>query len=95
MYEIRLRIKLDKVLNNRNLTQLDLAKMIQERRNAIEAKTGEKAKVMRPASISEIYNNQRKSLNKELIEEIATVLKIEDISELMEFYNHQPLFDAQ
>lgn len=88
MYELSLRVKLDKVLKDRGLQQKDLATLINDRRNKLSID-----KKVRAASISELYNNQRKSLNKELIEEIATVLEIEDVSELLELYRHQPLFD--
>ncbi|MGR5980186.1 helix-turn-helix domain-containing protein [Bacillus cereus] len=38
---------------------------------------------MRPAAISELYNNQRKSLNREHIDKIVTALNITDINELI------------
>ncbi|MGY2613192.1 helix-turn-helix domain-containing protein [Bacillus pretiosus] len=38
---------------------------------------------IRPAAISELYNNQRKSLNKEHIDKIITALNITDINELI------------
>jgi putative transcriptional regulator len=60
-------IKLDKVLAGRNKTQKELAEL-----------TG-----IRPAAISELYNNQRKSINKEHLEKIADALEIEDIRELI------------
>ncbi|GER71306.1 transcriptional regulator [Weizmannia acidilactici] len=65
---MKLVVRLDRVLSDRNLTQKELAKM-----------TG-----LRPASISELYNNQRKSINREHIEKIAEALSITEISELME-----------
>lgn len=84
MQQIKIRVKLDKVLKDRgNMTQLDLVNKL----NASREQRGEQKKV-RPAAISEFYNNQRKTLNKELIEEIATVLEITDISELIEFYKY-------
>ncbi|WP_254786623.1 helix-turn-helix domain-containing protein [Cytobacillus oceanisediminis] len=84
MQQIKIRVKLDKVLKDRgNMTQLDLVNKL----NAAREQRGEQKKV-RPAAISEFYNNQRKTLNKELIEEIATVLEITDINELIEFYNY-------
>ena len=64
---MRLRIKLDEVLKARDLTQKQLAEM-----------TG-----IRPAAISELYNNQRKSINKEHLEKIASALNIKELSELM------------
>jgi putative transcriptional regulator len=60
-------IKLDKVLAGRNKTQKELAEL-----------TG-----IRPAAISELYNNQRKSINKEHLEKIAVALQITDIRELI------------
>lgn len=84
MHQIKIRVKLDKALKERgNMTQLDLVNKL----NASRTLRGEEKKV-RPAAISELYNNQRKTLNKELIEEIATVLEITDISELIEFYKN-------
>lgn len=65
---MKLIVRLDRVLSDRNLTQKKLAEM-----------TG-----LRPASISELYNNQRKSLNREHIEKIAEALNIKNISELVE-----------
>lgn len=64
----RIVITLDKVLAERNnMSQKELAE-----------KTG-----IRAAAISELYNNQRKSINKEHLEKIAEVLDIEDIRELI------------
>lgn len=63
----RIVIKLDKVLAERNKTQKELAEL-----------TG-----IRPAAISELFNNQRKSINKEHLEKIADALSIEDIRELI------------
>jgi putative transcriptional regulator len=64
----RIVITLDKVLAERNnMSQKELAE-----------KTG-----IRAAAISELYNNQRKSINKEHLEKIAEVLEIEDIRELI------------
>ncbi|PKG27858.1 XRE family transcriptional regulator [Cytobacillus horneckiae] len=62
------------------MTQLDLARLIDEDRE----KRGIEKRV-RTAAISELYNNQRKSINKELIEEIASVLNIADIDNLIDF----------
>jgi putative transcriptional regulator len=64
----RIVITLDKVLAERNnMSQKELAE-----------KTG-----IRAAAISELYNNQRKSINKEHLEKIAEVLEIEDIRDLI------------
>jgi predicted CopG family antitoxin len=71
--DVKLHVLLDEVLNERNMTQKQLVELIKE-------KTG---KEVRAASISELYNNQRKSLNKELLEVIAGVLEITDISKLI------------
>lgn len=64
---MKLRVKLDEVLKDRNMSQKELAEL-----------TG-----IRPAAISELYNNQRKSINREHIEKIAAALDISDISELI------------
>lgn len=80
--ELELRIKLDDLLINQgNMTQKQLIELIKE-------KTG---KTVRSAAVSELYNNQRKSLNKELIETIATVLEITDANAIfsLEPKNHQ------
>jgi putative transcriptional regulator len=66
---MKLRVKLAEVLHSRDLTQKQLAEM-----------TG-----IRTAAISELYNNQRTSINKEHIEKIAQALNITDINELIEF----------
>jgi putative transcriptional regulator len=64
---MKLRVKLDEVLKDRNMSQKELAGL-----------TG-----IRPAAISELYNNQRKSINREHIEKIAAALDISDINELI------------
>jgi transcriptional regulator with XRE-family HTH domain len=71
--DVKLHVLLDQLLKERNMTQKQLVELIKE-------KTG---KEVRAASISELYNNQRKSLNKELIEIVASVLEISDISKLI------------
>jgi putative transcriptional regulator len=63
----RIVITLDKVLAERNKTQKELAEI-----------TG-----IRPAAISELYNNQRKSINKEHLEKIVDALAIDDIRKLI------------
>nr|WP_285841782.1 helix-turn-helix transcriptional regulator [Sutcliffiella horikoshii] len=72
---IKLIVTLDKVLKEKDMTQKELVELIKD-------KTGES---IRPASVSELYNNQRKSLNRELIELIASVLEIDEASKLIEF----------
>lgn len=65
---MKIRIRLDEVLKARNnMTQKQLADMTK----------------IRPAAISELYNNQRKTINKEHLEKIADALNIEDINELI------------
>ncbi|MGG2091218.1 XRE family transcriptional regulator [Bacillus sp. S13(2024)] len=61
---------------------IKLDTLLKELIKLIEEKTNKK---VRPASISELYNNQRKSLNKELIEIIASVLEIKDATKLIAF----------
>lgn len=73
--KIKLRVKLDEQLKKHNLSQKEL-------KERIERSTEKK---VRAAAISELYNNQRTSLNKELIELIATELKIENVDDLIEF----------
>lgn len=64
---MKLRIKLAEALEARNMTQKQLADMTK----------------IRPAAISELYNNFRASINKEHIEKIADALNITDINELI------------
>lgn len=67
----RIHVALDSVLKKAGKTQKELAEM-----------TG-----IRPAAISELYNNQRKSLNREHIDKIITSLNITDINELITIVN--------
>jgi hypothetical protein len=72
--EIVLRVKLDEILKQRNnMTQKQLVELIEEKTK----------KKVRTAAISELYNNQRKSLNKELLEIIASTLEITDVNEFI------------
>nr|WP_250886517.1 helix-turn-helix transcriptional regulator [Bacillus sp. SM2101] len=73
--EIQLRVTLDTILKERGITQKDLIQLIKE-------KTG---KDVRAASISELYNNQRKTLNKDLINLIANTLEIKEVNDLIRF----------
>ncbi|AIM17288.1 DNA-binding protein [Bacillus sp. X1(2014)] len=66
---MKLYVRLTEVLKERGMTQKELAEL-----------TG-----IRAAGISELANNQRKSINREHLEKIAAVLNITDISELIEF----------
>lgn len=59
-------VRLKELLEDRNMTQKELVD-----------KTD-----IRPAAISELYNNQRKTINKQHITKIADALDIDDISEL-------------
>lgn len=73
---IKFKVTLDEVLKNRdNMTQKQLIELIFEKTE----------KKVRPAAVSELYNNQRKSLNIELVELIAEVLEINDVSEMITF----------
>ncbi|WP_342540966.1 helix-turn-helix transcriptional regulator [Heyndrickxia sp. FSL K6-6286] len=67
---MKLNIKLDELLKKEGLTQKQLHEM-----------TG-----IRTAAISELFNNQRKSINREHIEKIATALNIKDINEIIELH---------
>ncbi|MFK9119167.1 helix-turn-helix domain-containing protein [Peribacillus frigoritolerans] len=73
--EISVRVRLDEILKERSMTQKELVELIKEKLD----------KDVRTASISELYNNQRKSLNKELIETIASALEISNIEEFITF----------
>jgi putative transcriptional regulator len=70
---MKLRVTLDEVLEERNMTQKDLINLIKEKLGV----------EVRAASISELYNNQRKSLNIKLIEQVAEALEIKDIGKLL------------
>jgi transcriptional regulator with XRE-family HTH domain len=72
--KLKLRIRLKELLKERNMNQKQLLE-------AIEKKTG---KEFRAATISEIANNQRTTINREHLELIASVLEIKDVSELIE-----------
>lgn len=65
---IRIRLKLDKVMKTKGITQLKLARL-----------TG-----IRQATISDMVQNKRDSLNLRNLERIIKVLNIEDISEILE-----------
>ncbi|WLR53350.1 helix-turn-helix transcriptional regulator [Bacillus tianshenii] len=75
--ELKIRINLDKVLKERKMKQKEL-------NDLIEQKFGEN-KRLRPATISEICNNQRSTINKEHIELIASALEIKDVTKLLSF----------
>jgi len=74
----RLKIKLDKVLADKGITQRQLKQMIDDKHFNSEDK-------FRTATISEIVNNQRKTITREHLELIFDTLELEDISELVEF----------
>lgn len=78
---MEIRVKLDQLLKDRNITQTQLKELIDQ-----EYYKNEDKKV-RQAAISELYNNQRKSLNKELIEAVITVLDLKEPNEIFEFIN--------
>lgn len=67
----RIHVTLDKVLKKADKSQKELAELTK----------------IRPAAISELYNNQRKSLNREHIDKIITALNITDINELITIVN--------
>ncbi|WP_222850478.1 helix-turn-helix domain-containing protein [Paenibacillus tengchongensis] len=64
----KVRVKVEEVLRERGITQTELAGMAK----------------MRQASISELSNNMRNSINREHLAKIADALEIDDISELLE-----------
>lgn len=72
---VNLRVNLDRILKEKNMSQKELINLIRE-------KTG---KDVRAASISELFNNQRKSLNKELIDLIVEVLEIDEPNKFFSF----------
>ncbi len=63
----KVRVKVDEIIRARGITQTELA-----------AKAG-----LRQASISELSNNMRNSINREHLAKIADALDIDDITELL------------
>ena len=71
---VRIKVTLDEALKVRgNMKQKELIELIKQ-------KTGEN---VRAASVSELKNNQRTSLNTRLLSLIAQALEIQDIRELL------------
>ncbi|MET3698220.1 Cro/C1-type helix-turn-helix DNA-binding protein [Bacillus oleivorans] len=71
---VRIKVTLDEALKMRgNMKQKELIELIKQ-------KTGEN---VRAASVSELKNNQRTSLNTRLLSLIAQALEIQDIRELL------------
>ncbi len=71
----KIRIKLDDLLTSKGWTQRDLKHRIDQMRGDNK---------FRVATISEIYNNQRTSMNRKHLETIIEALEIDDISEFIE-----------
>ncbi|SDE83981.1 hypothetical protein SAMN04487777_13217 [Priestia aryabhattai B8W22] len=78
MKEYRIKVNLVSILRERMITQKELIEMLNEGLAEGESK-------FRPAALSEFVNNQRSSINKRLVERIATVLQIENINTLLTF----------
>ena len=75
-------ITLEQILKEKNINQKELTEMI----NVVyHYPDPENTKKTREAAISELKNNQRKSINKELIERIAVVLEINDVTKFFKF----------
>ncbi|GEL75788.1 helix-turn-helix domain-containing protein [Tenuibacillus multivorans] len=72
-----IRIKLKEILSNKGISQKELKKMIDKKYYNGEDK-------FRTATISEIYNNQRKSINKNHLEMIYNTLELKSMDELIE-----------
>ena len=68
MVELKIKINLRKLLQEKNVTQLELSQL-----------TG-----IRQATISEIVNRRRRSVNLNYLESIMKVLEITDISRLIQ-----------
>lgn len=64
---MKLYVKLTEILKERNMTQKELAELTE----------------IRPAAISELANNQRRSINRDHIERVAKALNITDINDLI------------
>lgn len=75
-------ITLEEVLKEYNINQKELTEMINQKYHYPDPGNTKKT---REAAVSELKNNQRKSINKELVERIATVLDIEDVTKLFKF----------
>lgn len=71
----KIRIKLDDILASKGWSQRDLKEQIDKIREDDK---------FRVATISEIYNNQRTSINRKHLETIIEALEIDDISEFIE-----------
>lgn len=75
-------ITLKQLLKEKNINQKELTEMI----NAVYYDENDPlSKKTREAAISELGNNQRKSINKELLERVATILEIDDVTKLFKF----------
>lgn len=70
---VRIRLKLDKALKRRNMTQLKLARL-----------TG-----IRQATISDMVQNKRGALNLRNLEQIIEILDIGDLSEIIELVDDE------
>lgn len=64
---MKLYVRLAELLEERKMTQKELAGITD----------------IRPAAISELTNNQRRSINRDHLERIAKALEITDISDLL------------
>lgn len=67
-----IRVKLDVILENREMTQRQLVEL-----------TG-----LRAATISELANNRRSTINKDHLLKICDVLEIDDITEIIEIVKY-------
>lgn len=65
---MKLQVKLKQLLENRGMTQKELAE-----------RTG-----LKPSVISELVNNQRSSINRNYIELVAKELNVKDIRDLVD-----------
>ncbi|MBD1222788.1 helix-turn-helix domain-containing protein [Virgibacillus halodenitrificans] len=74
----KIRIKLDKILKQEGISQRQLKIMIDQKHFNGEDK-------FRTATISEIYNNQRKTINREHLEIIFDTLGLDRVDQLIEF----------
>lgn len=89
MLKIVIRVKLREVLHARDMQQKDLIALIDEYRVEKAKVQGVEPRRVRPASMSEMFHNQRLAINKELLEDIASVLGITDPNELIEFVPYE------
>lgn len=84
--EYRIRVTLAKLAKSRGInTQKELLAVVEE-------KTGKK---LRPATVSDMYNDKGRSINRDYLEVIAAALEIQNVNDLIELYRYQPQYNEK